>query len=521
MNKYHINNEHVVGVCKARIRDCPFPSSDHFLNKEIATKESEQRLAQMHKVLPGAVKKRIEKEAADAGQKKPFTDMNATGVMYFADIYSDAKVSTSLLNRMQNYKTVETLQNHLDAVITNIPEEIKKDKVLVAISNNDLAGKHILLPQLLALTEAEVKVVAMQTRNKRVHAAALAYERKATTRNNALKNPMTTTEDIYAVSLMHPKNRYTQAMVASLKMAGYPTDHITHKRTDDSTSQILKMLKANSSFTYEQLLKRQAYGVLSQRYPNHPLIQDTSAAKRILELSKYANTFSPMTDRQEELIRTKRLRSKNYMSVPGQQPVKHTVNTPKLPTKYYVEEKEAANPAKADITTLEKFKNNAPMATYEESVKLQERWDKGIKDLPIDMQKEVVQKRFKNTQDGLRGIVDIFKTTDQEGQMVKSGLNNFVNHVNNMREQEVQKGYIAVDNPEFLTPSGMIKVEEHVGNFDYGEKMVFRVNGEKFEMSKAARSNRWNTFIHVSEDLVIEGEEKTPKKGFWAKLLGR
>lgn len=516
MNKYHINNEHVVGVCKARIRDCPFPSSDHFLNKEIAVKESEQRLAQMHKVLPKLAKQNIAQVTADAVQNNDFTDMEKIGAAYFTDTYSDAKVSASLLNRMQNYKTVESLQNHLNAVITNIPQNIKKDKMLVAISNNDLSGKNVILPQLLALTEAEVKVIAMQTRNKRVHAAALAYQRKASTRNNALKNPMTTAEDIYAVSLMHPKNRYTQAMVAKLKEAGYSTDHITNKRNDNSTLQILRMLKANSSFTYEQLLKRQAYGVLSQRYPNHPLIKDESGMKRLLQLSKYAETISPKIDRQEELIRTKRLKSKYYSLTP----VNHTVNTPRLPMKYYVEEKEAANPSKTDIMTLEKFKNNAPMATYEQSVELQERWDKGLKDLPVDMQKEVVQKRFKNTQDGLRGIVDIFKTTDQEGQMVKSGLNNFANHVNNMREQEVRKGYIAVDNPEFLTPSGIIKVEEHIGNFDYGEKMVFRVNGEKFEMSKPARSDRWNTFIHVSEN-IIEGEEKTPKKGFWAKLLGR
>lgn len=513
MNKYHINNEHIVGVCKARIRDCPFPSSDHFLNKEIATKESEQRLAQVHKVLPNVAKKTMATITADAVKNGDFTDMEKIGAAYFTETYSDAKVSASLLNRMQNYKTVETLQNHLNAVITNIPQDVKKDKMLVAISNNDLSGKNVILPQLLALTEAEVKVIAMQTRNKKVHDAALAYQRKASTRNNALKNPMTTAEDIYAVSLLYPKNRYTKAMVAQLEKAGYPTDHIMNKRKDDSTSQILKMLKANSSFSYEQLLKRKTYGVLSQRYPNHHLIQDKSAVKRLLQLSKYAETISPKIDRQEELIRTKRMRSKYYNLTPA----KHTVDTPQ---KYYVEEKEAVNPSQTDIMTLEKLKNNVPMATYEQSVELQERWDKGLKDLPVDMQKEVVQKRFKNTQDGLRGIVDIFKTTDQEGQMVKSGLNNFANHVNNMREQEVRKGYIAVDNPEFLTPSGMIKVEEHVGNFDYGEKMVFRVNGEKFEMSKPARSDRWNTFIHVSED-IIEGEEKTPKKGFWAKLLGR
>ena len=286
MNKYHINNEHVVGVCKARIRDCPFPSSDHFLNKEIATKESEQRLAQMHKVLPNVAKKTMATITADAVKNGDFTDMDKIGAAYFTDTYSDAKISSSLLNRMQNYKTVETLQNHLNAAITNIPQDIKKDKVLVAISNNDLSGKHVILPQLLALTEAEVKIIAMQTRNKRVHAAALAYQRKASTRNNALKNPMTTAEDIYAVSLMYPKNRYTKAMVARLKEAGYSTEHITNKRNDDSTSQILKMLKSSSGYTYEQLLKRHVYGVLSQRYPNHPLIQDKSGMKRLLELSK-------------------------------------------------------------------------------------------------------------------------------------------------------------------------------------------------------------------------------------------
>lgn len=534
MKKFHINQDGNVMPCSARIRECPFPASDHYLNKEIAVKESERRLATMNKTVPTLRKLKPGPSQLNNDKNLPESSLKHS---IAEDKYTDGTIEPSLLNRFKNYKTDTTITGHLDSILYDVRSGQSKDKALTALSNNSNITEYDMM-RIATLTTSENGQVLKNTKNRELINIALGNNSYVDTRHNALNNPLTTTEDLYYTTLMHPKNSYKKAWVSKLEKAGYPTEHINIKTSNKDAPKnlqeatalkkmVLTMIKRNNvelksiedveNFE-EKIIKSSAYKKLSALYADNDnslsAQLDTNAdfVKRVVR----AEYYSEKLDKTREIVKTKRYERGTYgrghSNLPRQQYSPTTDNSAPSATP-------ATSPEQADITKLDKFKNTVSMASLEESVELQQRWKNGIEELPLEMRKNVLNRRFNNTQEGLRGMVDLFKTSETEGQMVKSGLNNFVNHVNNMRENEKQQGYIAVDNPEFITPVGMIKVEEHVGNYDYGEKMVFRVNGEKFEMSKPMQSDRWSTFIHVKENTGTELEKPETKKGFWARLF--
>lgn len=533
MKKFHINQDGNVMPCSAKIRECPFPASDHYLNKEIAIKESERRLATMNKTVVS-----LQKPTPDPSQLN-YDKSEAERKLEHSlaeEKYADGTIKPSLLNRFKNYKTATTITGHLDSILYDVRSGQSKDKALTALSDNSNISEYDMM-RIASLTTSENGQVLKHTKNRELINIALGNNSFVDTRHNALNNPLATTEDLYYTTLMHPDNLYKKAWVSKLKKAGYPTEHLNTKYTNKDTPENLKEAKALKKMVLtmikrnnvelksiedvekfeEKILKSSAYKKLSDLYADNDnslsAQLDTNAdfVKRVVR----AEYYSKKLDKTRELVKTRRHKEGTFgRGVVPRQNYSTPENDASSPSAT-----PAISPDQADITKLDKFKNTVSIASLEESVKLQQRWKNGIEELPLEMRKNVLNKRFNNTQEGLRGIVDLFKTSEVEGQMVKSGLNNFVNHVNNMRENEKQQGYIAVDNPEFITPVGLIKVEEHVGNYDYGEKMVFRVNGEKFEMSKPMQSNRWTTFIHVKEDAGTELEKPEPKKGFWARLF--
>lgn len=533
MKKFHINAEGNVHPCSAKIRECVFASSDHFLNKEIAVKESERRLATMNKTVPAL--RKLKPGPAQLNNDKSLPESSLKHSIA-EDKYTDENIETSLLSRFENYKTDTTITGHLDSILYDVRSGQSKDKALTALSNNSNITEHDMMC-IASLTASENGQVLKDTKNRELINIALGNNSYVDTRHNALNNPLATTEDLYYTTLLHPKNRYKKAWVSKLEKAGYPTEHINIKNTNKDTPEnlqeaaalkkmVLTMIKRNNvelksiedvEKFEEKIVKSSAYKKLSDLYADNDnslsaqLDTNTEFVKRVVR----AEYYSEKLDKTRKIVRTGRHKSGAFGKgvVPRQNysTPKNDASSPSATP--------AISPDQADITKLDKFKNTVSMASLEESVELQQRWKNGIEELPLEMRKNVLNKRFNNTQEGLRGIVDLFKTSETEGQMVKSGLNNFVNHVNNMRENEKQQGYIAVDNPEFITPVGMIKIEEHVGNYDYGEKMVFRVNGEKFEMSKPMQSKKWATFIHVKENTGTELEKPKTKKGFWARLF--
>lgn len=529
MKKFHINEKGEVKTCSASIRDCPFPASSHYLNQEIAVKEAERILAKKNKTVPSLSKNSLQTE-----QQKSYHNDNRIDTP-LEQTYSDENIEPSLLRRLKNYKTDKTITDHLDKILYNLHNSVKKDKALTALSNNPNISEQDLM-RIVSLPAPENRFVLMNTRNKKLVEMALANKSYVDTRHNALRNPLATTEDLHNITLLYPDNYYKKQWVSKLNGSKYSTDHIKNQR-QQKTPENLKEANALKKMALVSLERRnklenvEDIKDLAEKMVNLPAFQklayvhsnnadsifkDKEKAQKFVELALRTKFYNDKLDKTREIVITKRRTAKRG-------PVN---NTPRLPKHYYdpkqdsssPEAKPAANPSEVDLMKIDKFKNTVSMASYEDAVELQERWKKGIDELPLDMRKNVLEKRYNNTQEGLRGIVDLFKTSDTEGQMVKSGLNNFANHVNHMREQEKKKGYIAVDNPEFITPAGMVKVEEHVGNFDYGEKMVFRVNGEKFEMSKPMQSDRWSTFIHVTNNST-EIEKPEVKKGFWARLL--
>lgn len=530
MNKFHINVEGNVNPCKAKIRDCPFPSSDHYLNKEIAIKESERRLAKTNATVPSLRKLVPGPAQLDDNNANRSNNLAQT---LAEDKYADEKIEPSLLRRFENYKTDTTITGHIDSILYDMRSSKRKAKALTALSNNPNTSEHDLM-RIVALGSSENKEVLEQTKNEKLLKMALANEAYVDIRHSALRNPLSSTADLYTVSLLHSKNHYKKGWKAKLEKAGYSTDHLMYQGSIKDGPEHLKealalkkmaltMMERNEgvksaedieNFT-SKIINSSGYAKMSYLYhKNHKsAFRQIEVSSDVMNLALRTQYYSDRLAKTQEIIKTKRHKSGAY-GIGGSIPLRpySPSTTPSAAP--------AVKPTQADIAKLDKFKNTVSMATYEQSVELQDRWKKGIEDLPVDMQKEVLKKRFENTQDGLRGVVDLFKSTDTQGEIVKSGLNNFVNHVNNMREQEVKKGFIAVDNPEFMTPVGLIKVEEHVGNYDYGEKMTFRVNSEKFEMSKPMQSNKWETFIHVKENSGTELEKPEVKKGFWAKLFG-
>lgn len=170
-----------------------------------------------------------------------------------------------------------------------------------------------------------------------------------------------------------------------------------------------------------------------------------------------------------------------------------------------------------------------PLHIYKNSIRLQKEWTKDYEALPDDRKNEVLLKKADSKSEGLYAIVDTFKSTNTKGQEVRSGLNNFVHHINNLKELQIRTGVIAVRSPTFVTPVGFIKVESQDGSKTFGERIVFSINSTKFEMRKPPHSDEWKQFSRVegaslellepylSDDSSTRKTKnnKTKKRRFW------
>jgi len=489
---YHTTPTGQVRQCYANNGKCPYGSNQHFKDKDAAKKSVEERLTEEH---------------------------SATGTITKSAFQEDSK---KLLKKIKEYKTEQSLDKKFDEVMSEHSTAKEKEKFLKAIAENHNTSEKTLM-KIASLSAHFNGHLIQNTKNRRL--VELAYLNKYTdVRKAALSNLLTTDNDLYAVTLKYNETYYKKDYIRKLRQAGYSTAHMKQHSTYKNTTMDSEV-KSIEKFINTYSKKYNGSGKLTNN--NARDIRKFLESKRPSEYKGYIRLTvdslmnAEKIDKYHNIINTKlKVKSSpsknktqiNYSSVPlnKTKPKPHTnINSNKISTQSH-----DVN----DVTKLDQFKNTKPMAKYEDSIELQQRWDKGLQDLPVEIQKEILRKKPQNSQEGLRAVVDIFKTTDKPGEMAKNGLLNFVNHIENLKKKNVNDGYIAVDEPEFKTPSGLIKVEEHIGNRDYGERITFRINGEKFEIGKPMLSDNWTSFLHIQEETSIE---PVKKKSFWAKLFSK
>lgn len=485
---YHITPTGQVRQCYASKQDCRYGAGKHYYSPAKA-KEAVERTLTKEYSLTSTVNK---KEAAKVEKSE-------------------------VLSKIKNYKSASVLDKKFDETMSAHDTVEDKESFLKAIGNNANTSEKTLM-KIASLSAHFNSNVIETTKNRRL--LELAYLNKYTdVRKAALENSLTTDNDLYAVTLRYNETYYKRQYITKLQKAGYSTSHIKNQKqynnTDHDARSIEKFINTYSKKynSFDKLTDEDAKNI--QKF-----LEDKKPAeyKEYIRLTIDGLRNSEKMDKYHAITKTK-LKVAN--SKPKQKPQQFN-SVPlnrNVPNKYSQPNKiNTENHTVNDVTKLKQFKNNKPMASYEDSIELQDRWDKGLQNLPVEIQKEILRKKPQNSQEGLRAVVDIFKTTDTQGQMAKNGLSNFVNHIENLKKKNINDGYIAVDEPEFKTPSGLIKVEEHIGNRDYGEKITFRINGEKFEIGKPMLTDNWTSFIHIQENAP---EEPVKKKSFWAKIFSK
>lgn len=484
---YHITPTGQVRQCYATKQNCRYGANKHYYSSEKAKKAVEHTLAKEHSYTSTVNKKE-----------------------------SALVLQNEALSKIKNYKSAAALDKKFDETMSAHNTVEAKEPFLKAIGNNTNTSEKTLMKIASLSAHFNAKVIE-STKNRRL--LELAYLNKYTeVRKSALENSLTTDNDLYAVTLRYNETYYKKSYISKLEKAGYSVSHIKNQRyangIDHDARSIEKFIN-----TYSK--KYNSFDKLTDEDAKH--IQKFLEDKKPAEYKEYIRLTIDGLRNAEKMDKYHAM-TKTKLKVESSKPTKKTQKFNSVPINKYPSsnfqpsrintEKHTAN----DVTKLKQFKNSKPMASYEDSIELQDRWDKGLQELPVEVQKEILRRKPQNSQEGLRAVVDIFKTTDTQGQMAKNGLSNFVNHIENLKKKNINDGYIAVDEPEFKTPSGLIKVEEHIGNRDYGEKITFRINGEKFEIGKPMLTDNWTSFIHIQENVP---EEPVKKKSFWAKLFSK
>lgn len=488
VNKYHINDKtKKVGICRALdIRSCPFHKlgGDHFNSRSDANKALEKRI----------------REGNDTFAK--ITRSPSQEFISFSRRVSNYKTSKSLVKAIEESLQEFQEGKHNDPSMSNQELLLKK---LIIVSNNKYVDDKV-AALLSSFRPDYAKGIAKRTTNPRV-LEFMAMSDNAYVSKEAMSNPHIDVKTLYITSLVYHKKDIPLKAVERLNKYGFSTEHCNNRQKDANNPQVVEIEALNNIVNCQDKIR-------SRQQSNPESFYNELASKEWMKSDPAALSYLVKKTVYKSIVTE---RSRYYKKIIESVPhIDYNKDAWDLNTKKSHQEK--------NLMDLKQFKNTVPMASYEDAIKLQERWEKGLEELPIDMKREVLNKQYDTTESGLRAVVDLFKTTSQKGSQVQSGLDNFLNHIDKMKERDAKKGYIAVDEPEFKTPLGIVRVEEHVGNYDYGERVTFRLNTDKFIMSKQMLSHDWSTFIHVRDDIPSAqnntGTDIIPakKKGFFARL---
>lgn len=537
---YHTKDNGEVGICRAGAhgRGCPFVGrGQHFNTLDEALAFSEEILSSK---MNGSFGNAIHKRIAPKAPRKLTEDQKNELVK---NLYNR-------LPRIGRMTKPETLSEVLHQASLCRNPTVRRE-ALVRISNNPHITPEMLV-ELASYTEEDGKSLAKRTENifLRDMMAVSDYDnvRKAavTARNDS------TPEGIYALTLMYPKNYYSKRVKNIIKNNGLKDDlsFISEEEKGEKIQTMIGLLKMRAERLIpiqnkgKTLLDKNALGNQRQYIWLNTLNNNVSHNKKVNErLSTFIAMnvyYSDRVTKARENVTQRKISSGVYYNS-GESSSQSDLgftgkNLKKKP--YIVVEKDQQmadiwnnrnKPEPTLTTSNEHFssKQIVPKATYEDSLKLQSRWNNGFKELPVEMQKNVINSKIRNVDEGINSIYKLFTTNDASTYSPQNnGLENFADHIMHMKQHEDSKGYISEVMPEFVTPIGIFKVEKIEGNDDYGKTITFKVNGEKFRMHKPMNNEKWTNFVHIipqysSDDYDYSGgntQVKT-KEGIFKRII--
>lgn len=561
MAKYHVHpNTKKVSVCKAYI-SCPWSDARHFSSIEKATIAAEKMLQEEFSGALTGTRKSSEKPKS----------LRESDLLRGLDKISTTKGFESFYAKVtQPYMDFQGSDNTRHQ---GVPASVVMKMLRNPFLNEELAYKIISIPP-----DRINRDITKELRDiKNLDLARLYLNSPhGFMRNHALNNPGIEPEEAYNHSVAYPYSSYNIKIVEKISLGlrlireketqrtgrkayyGHydnkgiiPGDKNRKSSYDKMTASIQAIMKQAGPLT--DVSKVDEYAQKCFDIQPDPRSQDrlkipveafrAAALQRFTK--KYVADFRKAAkDRREGYYGRTGEKSLGTQSVSISASVKYgdrysnteftAVNRTQgsVPTRGRSTERQAIDVAR------EKMQSSVrkPLDVYENSIEQQDRWDQDYKALPPDMRNEIISRNISSSAEGIRAVVDTFKSTTESGQQVNNGLNNFVHHIRNLKESQVRAGAIAVKNPKFLTPVGSIQIESHDGTRDFGERVVFSINSSRFMMQKPPQSDEWKDFIYLDEDDagLLEGHintishltdgnneenQRSKKRGFWSRLF--